>query len=84
MKVPAAPALPSQKFNFVVFSEQWHMNLYLWCYIVAWTEYNNRHKCYHNKPPLFWIYGHFGKLTAMKARAVNLDYFTDFLEIKHL
>ena len=32
------------------FSEQGHMNLYLWCYIVPWTECNNRHKYYHNNP----------------------------------
>ena len=35
----AEPELPSQLFNFVFFSEQWHMNLYLCCYIVAWTEF---------------------------------------------
>ena len=26
----------------------------------------------------------FGRLTGMKATAVNLDYFTDLLEIKHI
>ena len=80
MKAPAAPALPSLKFNFVFVSEQWHMNLYLWFYIVAWTECNNRHKYYHNNPHNSEFMNIFGRLTGMKATAVNLDYFTDVLE----
>ena len=36
----AEPELSIQKFNFIFLSEQWHMNLYLWYFMVAWTECN--------------------------------------------
>ena len=80
----AEPELSIQKFNFVFFSEQWHMNLYLWCYIVPWTECNNRHKYYHNNPHNSEFIDIFGRLAGMKATGVNFDYFTDLLEIKHI
>ena len=73
MKAPAVPALPNQKFNFLVFSEQGQMNLYFWCYIVAWTECNNRHKYmyYHINPHNSEFMDIFGRLTGMNATAVN-------------
>ena len=76
----AEPELPSQKFNFEFFPEQWHMNLYLWCYIVASTECNNRHvhKCYHNSPHDSEFMDIFGRVNGMKATAVNLGYFTEW------
>ena len=80
----AAPALLSQKFNLVFFPGQWHMNLYLWCYIVAWTECNNRLIYYYNNLHNSEFMDIFGRLTSLKATAMNLDYFTDLLAIKHI
>ena len=98
------------------------MTLYLWCYIVAWTECNNSHKYYHmtlrtvlsgedafekdlSKSPtlgrgkqgskmdmmMMMMNQHnsesmdiLGRLTGVNAMVVNLDYFTDLLEIKHI
>ena len=34
----AEPELSIQKFNFILFSEQWHTNLYLWYFIVSSPE----------------------------------------------
>ena len=56
------------------------MNLYLWCYIVALTECNNRHKYYHIDPHNSEFMDIFG----MNPTAVNLDYFIDLLEIEHI
>ena len=50
-------------------------------YIVAWTKCNNRHKYYHTNPHNSEFMNIFGRLTGMNATAVNLDYFTDLLEI---
>ena len=55
------------------------MNLYLWCRIV-WTKRNNRHN-YHINLHKSEFMDIFGRLTNMNATAVNLDYFTDLLEI---
>ena len=60
------------------------MSLYLLFYIVDWTECNNRHKYYHSNPYNSEFMDIFGGLTGMKATAVNLEYFTDLLEIKHI
>ena len=56
----------------------------LWCYIVAWTECNNRHKYYHNNLHNSEFMDISGRLTGMKTTFVNLDHFTDLLEIKHI
>ena len=49
------------------------------------TDCNNRHKYYHNNPHHSEFMDNiFGWLTGMKATAVNLEYFTDLLEIKHV
>ena len=85
MKAPAAPALPSQKFNFVFFSKQWHMNLYLWCYIVDWTECNNRHKYYHNNlhnSQFMDIFGHGREFRVFYRFAWNKTYLRDLYHNK--
>ena len=46
--------------------------------------HNNRHIYYHNNPHNSEFMNIFGRLTGMKATAVDLDYFTDLLEIKHI
>ena len=60
------------------------MTLYLWCYIVAWIECNNRHKYYHINPHNSESMDILGRLTSVNAMVVNFDYFTDLLEIKHI
>ena len=57
-----------------------NMNLYLWRYIVAWTECNNRHNYYHNNLHNSEFMVIFDRLTGMKTMSVNLDYLTVLLE----
>ena len=60
------------------------MNLYLWGYIVAWTECNNRHKYYHINPHNSEFMDIFGMLIGMNAKVVNCVYFTDLFKIEHI
>ena len=60
------------------------MNLYLWCYIIAWTECNNGHKYYHINLHNSEFKDIFGRLPGMKTTALNLEYFADLREMKHI